>query len=628
MCGICGFIDFTKNSSEYQLKRMTKSLNHRGPDDMGYKTYDFDNSIVGLGHTRLSIIDLSPLGHQPMHYKDYSIVYNGEIYNYKEIKFELKSLGHEFISSSDTEVILHAYKQWGIDCLSKFIGMFAIVILDKKLNKITFIRDRAGVKPFYYYINNGLFLFASEIKAFSEHNNFTKKINIHAVHEYMNSGYISAPNTIFKKCSKLNPGHFLTINLNDNKTSIKCYWDVKKYYALPKKKISYEQAKKELKNLMISSCKFRLVSDVPVGIFLSGGYDSSAVAALLKTKNTKINTFTIGFEDGNNEAPIAKEIANYLGTNHKEYYCTAKEAQDIISELSYYYDEPFGDSSAIPTILVSRFAKKDVTVALSADAGDELFAGYELYDTYIKNLKLLNKVPLSIRNITGKLLICINLLIPSNFQGIKKKIEVISEILRSQKKEDFKILFNSYYSLSKNIRSKLFKNSLNYKYSSETSSSLNISDELSYALAVDYSGYLQNDILTKVDRATMSVSLEGREPFLDHRLVEYLAQLPNHYKYEKKNKKKILKDIVYDYIPKELIDRPKSGFSIPLEKWLKNELRFLINENLDKKSVTQSDIFNYKYVKKLIKLFDDGKLYDPSIIWKLIQFQLWYKKWM
>ena len=628
MCAICGFIDFKLDSNQRTLNNMVKTLHHRGPDDFGTNIYDQKTAIVGFGHTRLSILDLSPLGHQPMEYDQYSMVYNGEIYNFSEIKDDLLGLGHQFKSESDTEVILHSFKEWGLDCISKFVGMFAFVICNKDTNKITIVRDRAGVKPLFYYWDGNLFLFSSELKAFHKHPRFIKKINTSAVYEFMDAGYISAPNCIFENCFKLEPGNIVDFDLNSQKIIISSYWDVEDYYKLPKLSTSYEEASEKIEELLVSAFNYRMISDVPVGVFLSGGYDSTAVTAILqKGRKDKLNTFTIGFEEGNNEAPAAKEIANFLGTNHTEYICTTKEAQKIISTLPFFFDEPFGDSSAIPTILVSKLAEKDVTVVLSADAGDEIFAGYNLYQNFENNLQLVNRIPFFLRKGVSVFLKLLNNFIPSSKQRLKKKIQIFSEVLYLNKSKATYRLFNSYYELSKDIKSKLFKKPVNLDIN-KLSYKVKVQDELSIALSEDYIGYLQNDILTKVDRSTMSVSIEGREPFLDHRIIEYVAQLPNNFKYNNGVQKRILKDIVHRYVPKELMDRPKSGFSLPLNSWLKNELNYLIEEHLSVESIEKSGFFNYDYIEELKNKLYDDTLYDSSIIWKLIQFQMWYKEWM
>jgi len=627
MCGISGFFDFSKKSDAQVLQLMVSTMNHRGPDDQGEKLYHFEKATIGLGQNRLSIIDLSSGGHQPMIYKHLCIAFNGEIYNYQEIKDELLQIGHLFISGSDTEVILHAFEEWGENCVERFIGMFAFAILDENLQKITIIRDRAGVKPLFYYWYEGLFLFASELKAFHKHPHFVKEINEQSVHQYIDFGYIPTPNCIFKNCNKLKPGHILTIDVNTQFVSIKKYWDVYDYYRLPKLKISYEDAMNEVEKLLISAFEYRMVADVPVGVFLSGGYDSTIVAAILQHSriNSKIKTFTIGFADGNDEAPYAKEIAKYIGTEHTEHYCTAKEAQDIIPTLPYFYDEPFADSSSIPTILVSKVAKEKVTVALSADAGDELFAGYAYYKAFHSYIDFFNKIPIFLRKPLSWLVRIID-----NFSfgyDLKNKLDVLADVLDANSADLAQILHHKYSEINRKAVQNLFINK-DFIYKNEFEDRFfNATGNLSVALGTDYKMYLQNDILVKVDRATMSVSLEGREPFLDHRILEFVAQLPDDYKYEKVQKR-ILKDIAYKYVPKKLLDRPKAGFSLPIDSWLKKELSYLMDDYLSDSAIIKSGFFNVTYVQKLKKDFLANKMHDTSIIWRLLQFQMWYIRWM
>lgn len=626
MCGICGFSDSNDSNDLKILDDMITSLNHRGPDDKGCDLFDVNDTSVGLGHARLSILDLSSAGHQPMHYKHLSIVLNGEIYNFKEIREELNSLDHDFVSDSDTEVILHAYEEWGIKCVDKFIGMFAFVILNKNTHELIIVRDRGGVKPLYYYNSDDLFMFASELKAFHKHPRFVKKINKNAVHQFMDYGFIPSPFCIFEKCSKLEPGHYLTFSIENKTIQISKYWDVNDYYRLPTLNIPYTEAKIEVENILKSAFEYRMVSDVPVGMFLSGGYDSTAVTAMLqKNRTERLNTFTIGFEEGNNEAPFAKEIANYLGTNHTEYYCTTKEAQEIVSDLPFYYDEPFADSSAIPTMLVSKMAKRDVTVALSADAGDEIFAGYTYYESFLRSLAFIDKIP----EISWKLVSSIASVlekITSN-HGLKYKFNVLSDVLKTDRSHVTQVLQKNIFTKCKYIRTKLFIEKYKDQETVFNNDFKGFHDNLSIALANDYGMYLQNDILTKVDRATMSVALEGREPFLDHRIIEFAAQLPIEYKYGE-TQKMILRDIVHNYIPKRLMDRPKSGFVVPIYSWLKKDLRDLLEDNLRPSLISEAGIFNPDTVNKIKEDFLEERLDDPTIIWKLLQFQMWYLKWM
>ncbi|RYG12451.1 MAG: asparagine synthase (glutamine-hydrolyzing), partial [Chitinophagaceae bacterium] len=367
MCGIAGLVDFNRTSSLEILQKCTNTLEHRGPDGNGFEFIDQEHFQLGLGHRRLSIIDLSNAASQPMWYKDLCIIFNGEIYNYAEIRAELESLGHQFLSLSDTEVILHAFEEWQAAMLPKFIGMFTFVIYDRAASTVFCCRDRAGVKPFFYYWKDGLLLFGSELKALVAHPRFDKKINMDALAAYMQFGYVPTPHCIFQETFKLKPGHYIEVNIAQKSFKTTQYWSVYDSYNRPTLDISYNEAVIETEKLLTSAFQYRMVSDVPVGVFLSGGYDSSCVTAILQANNAeKIKTFTIGVPDaGLNEAPYAKQIATHLGTDHTEYYCTQKEALEIIPELPFYYDEPFADSSAIPTTLVSRIAREKVTVALS-----------------------------------------------------------------------------------------------------------------------------------------------------------------------------------------------------------------------------------------------------------------------
>ncbi|MBK9282896.1 MAG: asparagine synthase (glutamine-hydrolyzing) [Sphingobacteriaceae bacterium] len=633
MCGISGFIDFNRTSSAVVLYKMTDSMTHRGPDGSGYEYFETGSYQFGFGHRRLSIIDLSESGKQPMKFEHLWITFNGEIYNYREIKNELIKLNHKFIGYSDTEVILHSFAQWGISCIDKFIGMFAFAIYDTLSETVYCVRDRAGIKPFYYYWHDGLFLFASELKALHQHPNFKKEINTDAVAAFMQFGNVPTPHCIFKNCFKLKPGHFLVFNFKKKSLEISKYWNVYDSYNKPKLDISFTEAKLETEKILKSAFDYRMISDVPVGVFLSGGYDSTCLTAILqKGKTEKLKTFTIGVPDiGLNEAPYAKEIAEYLGTDHNEYQCTQEEALELISDLPYYYDEPFADSSAIPTTLVCKMAKKQVTVTLSADAGDEIFAGYNRYDFLMKHGKILNQMPGYLRKTSAKLMG----LLPAN------KIPVL------HKKYNF---FNRYEKLKNLLHDPSPKNmmkSLSMQYNDLQLKQLlqnsflemntaYLSDELlqdfysplSYMMAIDYQTYLCDDILQKVDRASMSQSIEGREPYLDHRIIEWAAQLPDNYKYNNGIKKYILKEITHQYIPEKLLDRPKMGFAIPIENWLTTNLKPQVLFYLNSDRIRTQKLFNVKEVHSLTKLFFEGKKEYATKIWHLLMFQMWYEKWM
>lgn len=634
MCGITGFIDFARSSSENTLERMTNTLFHRGPDGSGIQLLNEEKAQIGFGHRRLSIIDLSEHGTQPMQFEHLWICFNGEIYNYQEIKDELSSLGHSFVGGSDTEMILHAYAQWGKACIDKFIGMFAIVLYDTKANTIFCVRDRAGVKPFFYYKQGDLFLFASELKAFHEHPKFQKKINLAAVGAFMQYGNVPTPHCIFEDCYKLEPGHSLTLNLENQKVQIERYWNVYDAYNQPKTSISFEEAKTETEKILSSACEYRMVADVPVGVFLSGGYDSACVTSLLqKNRTEKLKTFTIAVPDiGLNEAPYAKDVAKHLGTDHTEIECTQKDATDLIVDLPFYYDEPFADSSAIPTTLVSIMARKHVTVALSADAGDEVFAGYNRYDYLMRYGKKMEQLPGFVRKSMAGMMD----LIPSdkipvlkNKYNFHNRYEKLKGILRNPSSEQIMLSLSQQFTDEqlKNVLKNANFEALPTHYRSKELKAA-FSTPLAYMMAIDYQTYLLDDILQKVDRATMTASLEGREPFLDHRVIEWAASLPDDFKYHNGEKKYILKEIVHDYIPKELMDRPKMGFAIPIAHWLQNDLRELVEEHLSEKKIVEQGIFNWDFVAKLKADFFGGKKEFDVKLWYLLMFQMWYGKWM
>ena len=630
MCGIAGFIDFNSASSEQDLTGMTHALEHRGPDGFGTFIQNTSEYKIGLGHRRLSILELSELGKQPMNWNEFTIVFNGEIYNFAEIKTELEKLGHSFRAESDTEMILHAYGEWGTKCLDRFIGMFSFVIYDSKKEEVFIARDRAGVKPLFVYQKNGLFLFASELKSFHKHSNFEKKINTSAVHAYLQYGSVPTPHCIFEHCSKLQPGHYILSSLSDFNSNPVQYWNVYDYYNKPKLAISPQEAILETERLLKSACEYRMVSDVPVGVFLSGGYDSTCVTSLLQEDHTEaLRTFTISVPDiGLNEAPYAREIAARLHTNHTETECTAQDAIDLIAQLPFFYDEPFADSSAIPTTLVSKIAKQNVTVALSADGGDEVFAGYNRYEMILKYSEKLNKIPgFARKSIAGVM----NLVSADSIPVLKHKYnfaqryEKTKSILRNT--SDQNIMLSLSHLFTEDQINQLSTQSFRKLQTYFDSTELKNYSPLAFAQAMDYQTYLLDDILQKVDRASMSVSLESREPLLDHRLIEYVAQLPDELKFREGSKKWLLKEIVHQYIPKSVMDRPKMGFAIPIESWLKNELRDLLETYLSETKITETGLFNWNEIEKLKENFLAGRKEFGVKIWYLISYLMWYERW-
>ncbi len=630
MCGIVGFIDFNKRMDLQILQDMTNVIHHRGPDDSGHSFYENDSFQIGLGHRRLSILDLSAHGHQPMLFESLEIVYNGEVYNFNEIKKELIENGYSFNSDSDTEVILKAYHKWGIKAVDKFNGMFSISIYDKVKEKVILIRDRSGIKPLYYYTKNNIILFSSELKSFHKNKLFQKNINKDSLALYLQYGYIPEPHTIFQDTYKLKSGYYLEIDLKTQNIKEYKYWDVLDFYNKPKLDISEEEAIIKTEELLKSSFRYRMVSDVPVGVFLSGGYDSSIVTAILQSQQKeKLNTFTIGFhEKGFDEAPYAKEVAKHLGTNHTEYYCTAKDAIEIIPKLAEIYDEPFGDSSVIPTILVSQLAKKDVTVSLSADGGDEIFAGYS---KYITALNYHNKFSSMNSNLKTMLKYGMDKVNPKYIPIFNKtynyatRYEKVRKILNANSSIEAMEITSQYF--TKIETNYILKNNF---IKLKTNFQLNISDndEINKMLAIDYKTYMVDDILTKVDRATMSVGLEGREPLLDYRIIEFVSQLPSSLKYKNGDKKWLLKQITHKYLPKKMMDRPKKGFNVPIEEWFRDELKEYFLVYLDKERLDKEGLFNSDEVIRLRDSYLMGNKENVQKLWFLLMFEMWYEKWM
>jgi len=618
MCGLVGFIDYKNASSLNQLKAMTATLKHRGPDDSGYKFLQLNHCQLGFGHRRLSIQDLSSLGHQPMAFENLTIIYNGEVYNFKAIKKELQGFGYTFKSDSDTEVILKAFHKWGVKCVEKFRGMFVFSIHDAGQNKLYIFRDRTGVKPLFYYQKEGLFLYASELKAFYSHPKFNKSINTDALSMFLQFGYIQAPYSIFKDTCKLLPAHYLEIDLMQQSVNTIKYWDLVDSYKQTKNKSSYKQSQTDLENILLESFQLRMVSDVPVGTFLSGGIDSSLVTAMLQKNSKKaINTFTIGFKDEDyNEAPYAKEIANYLKTNHNEYYCSTNDAMEIIPKLPDMYDEPFADSSAIPTALVSQVAKKKVSVVLSGDGGDELFAGYSSYLLFKKRYAMISRIPFK------KALKYILKFIPDPIYSLSFiSSKLYPKYLKFKNSLEFDDVANMF-KLSNSVFTKCEINkALADRYCYQADSNHSNMTAVENMMLSDYKGYLADDILVKIDRAAMHISLEGREPLLDHKILEYAAKLPIEFKHNKK----ILKSILAKYIPRKLFERKKTGFGIPINKWLRNDLKFLIERYMNESLIKKQDIFNVIYIEQLKRLFFATKI-DDRKIWTLLMFQMWYEK--
>lgn len=631
MCGIVGFIG--KNKSIDILNDMLEIQSYRGPDDSG--VYFHEKSGVHFGHNRLSIQDLTSHGHQPFvsDCGNYIIVFNGEVYNFKNIKIELEKLGYEFISNSDTEVILYSYKEWGIKCIDKFIGMFAFAILDKVEDKLVLVRDRAGVKPLYYYADEKEFMFSSEIKSFHKHPKFKKEQNLEVLPYFFQFGYIPAPFTIFQNCLKLEAGHYLEYYIENSEFKIVKYWDVTDFYLQEKFTKSENEILEDIEKILDDAIDLRMVSDVPVGVFLSGGYDSSLVASILAIKQgKKINTFTIGFDDEKyNEAEHAKTIAEYLGTNHTEYYMKNSDMLDLVEKLPFYYDEPFGDSSALPTMIVSKLARQSVTVALSSDGGDEAFCGYSKYFFLNKFQNIFSNsfkrevLKTGLNLFSADSVEYINEKLPKNLKqtNIKDKYTKFQRAINSSSLEEMFENASSY--VDKNEIARFLKVSKNKELFKKWEKIGNI-EFLNQMMAIDYKLFMNDDVLTKVDRATMSVSLEGREPLLDHRIIEYMARVPLDIKYKNKQGKYLLRQVLYKYIPKEMVDKPKSGFQIPLNEWLRGELKPLVLKYLNVSRMDEN-IFDIGEIERIKKRFFDG-VDIGTTVWFILMYQMWKEKWL
>jgi asparagine synthase (glutamine-hydrolysing) len=628
MCGIAGFYCKKDHFSENDLVKMTNRLAHRGPDASGF----YYNQTIGMGHRRLSILDLSERANQPMHSFNnrYVIVYNGEVYNFKSIAASIQikntdGLPVKFKTSSDTEIILELFVLHGREFVHQLNGMFAIAIYDKLSNELHLFRDRIGIKPLFYYWDENNFAFASEIKSLLELKQIDRSINRNAIVEFLNLGMITAPSSIYKNIYKMEPGSY--INISASGLHSYKYWT-------PATKInesSFKDEKQELviiSDLLTSSVQYQLLSDVPIGIFLSGGIDSSLITALATQQSgTKVKTFSIGFEENRfNESPYAKSVANFLKTDHYEFTVSYKEAINQIELLDEIYDEPFADSSAIPTLLISKLAKNHVSVTLSGEGGDELFLGYGFY----KWAKRLNNPGINFASpLIQKILSYSS---NSRLQRVstmfeKKEYKYVNSHIVSQEQNyfntteieslispEFKNAYHTYLGdlLSMNL---IHKNNNGRKL-----------DPMERQVLFDLSYYLPDDLLTKVDRASMNYSLETRVPYLDHRIIEQAINISTSLKLRNKTSKYILKQILYQYIPQSLFNRPKQGFSIPLAQWLSAEMKYLIDEYLNPESLARTNVFNAGYTKILVQRFLSGEEYLYNRIWLMIVLQKWMRK--
>ena len=643
MCGIVGF----KTNQDFGLYRenleeAVSCLAHRGPDDTGL--FCSEEAGVGLGHRRLSVIDLSTAGHQPMSTNDgkVQIVHNGEIYNFKEIRSTLEGYGHNFHSNTDTEVVLKSYLQWGTDCLRRFIGMFAFVLWDGRNKSLFLARDRLGIKPLYYCFHKKTLLFASELKAMMAFKVFQRNIDPDSIPLFLHYQYIPAPRTIFKNTYKLLPGHYLIYDNGDlNSYS---YWafpdkaEDKNNFTLQEENETLD----ELDHLLTRAVSDRLISDVPLGALLSGGIDSSTVVALMQKINpAPVRTFSIGFREPEyNEAPWASKVANHLGTDHTEFYVTPKEAMDVIPRLPEIYDEPFADSSAIPTYLVSSLARSQVKVALSGDGGDEQFSGYVRYWTTQAMATSFQRLPSSIRRAVGMFLKKIPPLwveksylpwrefLPQRFRVANfpdKWQKLITLMGKTEVQELYRmtICLWSEAELYHILGESLPKSQYEEVFLQTEGWPL-----LSRLMRVDQKTYLPDGMLTKGDRSSMAASLEVRVPLLDHRVVEYTAKLPDSLKYRNGEGKYILRRLLSRYVPSEMFERPKMGFGVPIDKWFRNELKDLLLDYLSPERLKKEGIFDQYFVEEKIKEHLLGEANHQYRLWSLLMWEMWRERWL
>lgn len=623
MCGIFGRVNLQgKVLTSRDLQPMAKSMVHRGPDD----TYYYLNSEFGFGANRLAIIDFAH-GRQPLANENKSIwaVQNGEIYNYRELKEQLEKQGHSFRSESDTEILVHAFEEKKIDFVKDLRGMFALAIWDKSSKELYLARDRIGIKPLYYTLQPDCFLFASELKAILRYN-IARKINRQALHDYLSLNYIPGKQTIFENVFKLPPGHYL--QFRDGKITVAPFWSLASFSseATDDSESSYLR---QLKSLLTEAVRYHLISDVPVGAFLSGGLDSSAVVALAAQElGHKLHTFSVSFSTKSyDESRYAQIIAKKFGTNH-EVIDLSLNIQDLTVKVASYFDEPFADSSAIPTFAISKAASRHVKVILSGDGGDEIFGGYEIY----KADRLLSSYQRLPKALHHTLVYLTKELLPVSQQKMSFDFK-IRRFLRGASSDPITAHFLWRAIFTEEEKKELYTDKVDVlptvKYFQEVAKTYRRSDRLNALLYIDTIISLVDDMLTKVDRMSMANSLEVRVPLLDHKLVEFLASLPSSYKVRGLTLKYLFKQVLADILPREILRRPKAGFHAPVPLWIKGELLDLICEYLSaSKLASYGNIFSPTVVAKLLKEHLEDRADWSRNLWGILMFQLWYENYL
>ena len=629
MCGIVGF----SGSDKKLVQQMTKMLSHRGPDQSGVYVDD----RVSLGHRRLSIIDLSEKGNQPLFNENHDIcvIYNGEIYNFQSIREDLEGRGHRFSSNTDTEVIVHAYEEFGTTCLQRFNGAFALALYDSNKKELFLARDRLGIKPLYYYCKDGKFVFGSEIKALLLDKTIARTVNKDALNKFLTYRYIPEKQTIFEDIYRLLPGTYLLYSLKNKKLTISNYWDIP-IAQLGIRKSSVRASAKKLSSLFEESVKKRMMSDVPLGAYLSGGLDSSAVvASMAKYTSQAVKTFAVAFEHDTigNELPYAKKVSEYCNTDHKELYIKPNIVREL-PQMVWYLDEPLSDPAIIPNYVLARFVKKDVSVILTGDGGDDIFAGYDQFKfpVFLNKMRflpemvrgqmlpaLLRATPLYLLNKIYKYSSATGEKMFERFanvckHSVKNPAKSYLEIVSVFNEDERKNLLNSLHG----ITDFSLHPSLNHNYF------CNHADYLNKLLYLELKRYLPEDLLMKPDKMCMAHGVEIRVPFLDHQLVEYSFRLKPSLKLHGLTTKYIFKKAMAGQLPKDIIYRKKQTFQLPIGEWIEKELKPLFEEYLSKKTIERQGYFNYPHIRKIFNNYSSSKLYYGRQLWSLFNFQLWH----
>ncbi len=624
MCGIAGILSPDRNSAAQNLlRRMTDTLAHRGPDD--WDLWQDEAAGIGLGHRRLSILDLSPLGRQPMASASgrYLICFNGEVFNFARLRAELEPLGHAFRGGSDTEVMLAAIEQWGLaEAVSRFVGMFAFALWDRQERTLSLVRDRLGIKPLYYGLAGRDFVFGSELKALRAHPGFGADLDRGALALYFRHNYIPAPHSVYASARKLPAGHILTVRAG-GEPALSRYWDAAEVYARGAADPfagSEDEALEGLEALLKDAVGLRMLADVPLGAFLSGGIDSSLVVALMQAQSSRpVRTFSIGFaEERFNEAPHAAAVARHLGTEHTELMVSERDLLDIVPLVPRFWDEPFADSSQVPTYAVCRMARQHVTVALSGDGGDELFFGYDRYFHAARWWRRLGRIPLPLRLAVAQ----IARLRPERLAGLlgsfgQRTLWRLDAVGKRTLPEFYKRL------VSHHSRPLALVPGAGAEPRAALDTAPPCGDLFQSMSLWDILQYLPDDILTKVDRASMAVSLEARVPLLDHRVVEFAAGLPTAMKVQGGQGKHLLRRLLYRHVPRELIERPKMGFGIPLQKWLPGELRPWAEDVLATGRRQCADVLDFRQVDRMWAELLAGSAHWTYILWDVLMFLSW-----